>query len=250
MREPTTAQSTVLAVVLVALALGTALAPVGAGSTGDARPSGPAEAVASTAATAPNASLVARYPADGSMVERTVVSADAVARVGEPTNDSRTGAWTVTLTLTDDGATDFTDALVETGFADHPRACPPTDGRNDDGYCLLLVVDGDAVDSFSLAPGLAQDVRSGAFADDPRLRLLAENRSEARAVWRGFLAENGTPTADGTNDGTDDGGVGAAAGGDADEDGDDSTGATPGFSATAALGAMLAATVVAARRRH
>lgn len=255
MREPTAIQSTIVAAVLVALALGTAFALVGAGATGDADPGATAAAVESTGTTPPDARLVARFPAEnGSMVERTVVSSADVARVSEPTNDSRTGAWTVTLTLTDDGATDFTDALVDSGLVDHPGRCQPTDGRNDDGYCLLLVVDGDAVSSFGLGPGLAQDVRSGAFADDPRVRVLAENRSEARAVWRGFLDENGTRTADagGTaGDGaeaTDDGDADAAENDDAAGTGTESSGSTPGFDAAVALAALLVATAAVARR--
>ena len=277
MREPTAIQTTVVSAALVALALvlavAVAVAPVPGLAAGDAGTPGSGSAAETTTAsepTPPEARLVARFPAEnGSMVERTVVSAADVARVDPPVNDSRTGAWTVTMALTDDGAARFTNVLVDTGFVDHPNRCPATEGRNDDGYCLLLVVDDAAISSFSLAPSLAQDVRSGAFAADPRLRLLAENRSEARAVWRGFLDEtgprtvHGTRTADGTRtiDGTgetegdggevdtagsDDAGTGASAA--ADGSGTDSSVSTPGFDAAVALAALLVAAVTLVHR--
>ncbi|WP_323192898.1 hypothetical protein, partial [Halostella sp. PRR32] len=102
MREPIAYRSAAIAALVVALAFGAGLSPVDALATDDARAASFSPGVETTTAgeaAPPDARIVARYPAEnGSMVERTVVSPADVARVGEPVNDSRTGAWTVAMT--------------------------------------------------------------------------------------------------------------------------------------------------------
>lgn len=151
-----------------------------------------------------SARIVARYPAEnGSMVERTVLTPDGVARVEPPVNASGQPGWRVGMTLTDAGANRFASTLFDAGYTENTGRCPPTETRNDEGYCLLLVVDGDVTGAFSFGPQLAGSIESGAFQDSPQLVLAAENESEAVAIWRGFLADDRdattTTAVDGTN---------------------------------------------------
>lgn len=156
-----------------------------------------------------SARIVARYPADnGSMVERTVLTSDGVARVDPPVNASRGPGWRVALTLTDAGAERFASTLVDAGFTENIRGCPTTDTRDDEGYCLLVLVDGEVTSASSLGPALARSIETGEFQDAPRFVLAAENESEAVAIWRGFLDAGTTAaaaTTNGTGGATDDG---------------------------------------------
>lgn len=144
----------------------------------------------SGAAADADASVVARYPAEnGSMTETPVVTADDVASA-EPTTTQH-GRPGVTVTLTDAGAQSFTDTLVDAGFtSDNATGNCPTDGaqRNDEGYCLLTVLDGEVVYAAALAPSLADAIEGGAFADDPRLLLATATESNATRLARAFGA--------------------------------------------------------------
>lgn len=197
-------------------------------------------------AAAPDASVVARYPAEnGSMTETPVVTAADVASAEQTqTANGRVG---VAVTLTDGGAQSFTDTLVDAGFTTERATgnCPANGAkRNDEGYCLLTVVDGEVVYAAALAPGLAETIETGAFADDPRLLLATATESNATRLARAFGASpaNATTTA-GTRPATTAGST------------EDATTTTttdtnsPGFGAGAAVvAAALAAAVASARR--
>ncbi|CQH49415.1 homolog to protein-export membrane protein SecD [Halobacterium hubeiense] len=148
------------------------------------------------AAAAPDASVVARYPAEnGSMTETPVVTPDDVA-TAEQTRTANGGVG-VEVTLTDAGAQSFADTLVDAGFtSENGTGNCPADGaeRNDGGYCLLTVVDGDVVYAAGLAPTLAENVESGGFEDDPRLLLTTATEANATRLARAFGAspENAT----------------------------------------------------------
>ena len=143
-----------------------------------------------------DASVVARYPAEnGSMTETPVVTADDVASAEQTTTPN--GGVGVMVTLTDAGAQSFTDTLVDAGFtSENGTGSCPADGaeRNDEGYCLLTVVDGDVVYAAGLAPALADDVERGAFADDPRLLLTTATEANATRLARVFGASPGNET--------------------------------------------------------
>ncbi|WP_353635246.1 hypothetical protein ABSL23_07560 [Halobacterium sp. NMX12-1] len=158
------------------------------------------------AAAAPDASVVARYPAEnGSMTETPVVTADDVA-TAEQTRTANGGVG-VAVTLTDGGAQSFTETLVDAGFtSENGTGNCPADGaeRNDEGYCLLTVVDGDVVYAAGLAPTLAENVERGGFADDPRLLLTTATESNATRLARAFGASPENATTARTQTATDD----------------------------------------------
>ncbi|MUV60419.1 hypothetical protein [Halobacterium sp. CBA1126] len=191
----------------------------------------------SGAAADADASVVARYPAEnGTMTETTVVSADDVASA-EPTT-TRNGGAGVAVTLTDAGAQSFTDALVDAGFTTEgaARSCS-TDGaeRNDEGYCLLTVLDGEVVYAAGLTEPLAETIESGEFAEDPRLLLATATEADANRLARAFGADVPTTT--------------EAANATTERPATESTSPVPGFGVpTAVLAAALAAGAGLARR--
>lgn len=142
----------------------------------------------------PDAAVVARYPSDGEMVEETVVSPSDVASVEAPDDSGR--GYSFEVTLTDEAATAFANTLVEAGFTDEGvGSCPPAEGRNDEGHCLLTVVDGEAVSALGVAPGFADVVASGEFEADTRFQIRATNESTTERVAQAFGAEIGNETA-------------------------------------------------------
>jgi PGF-CTERM protein len=151
----------------------------------------------SGAAADADASLVARHPAEnGSMTETAVVTAEDVASA-EPTTTQH-GQPGVAVTLTDEGAQSFTDTLVDAGFtSDDATGNCPADGaeRNDEGYCLLTVLDGEVVYAAALSPSLADAIEGGALADDPQLLLATATESNATRLAEAFgasVSENTT----------------------------------------------------------
>lgn len=139
-------------------------------------------ATAAVLADDPSASVVARYPSDDEMAESTLVApgdvtaAEAVA--------GRNGRPVVSVTLTEAGAESFAETLVDAGFTeDGVDACPaeePT--RNDGGYCILTVVDGNVTKAAALGPGLARDIENGDFADGQQFVMVVANQTEAERV--------------------------------------------------------------------
>lgn len=187
---------------------------------------------------------------DGRSRYVTVLSGADVATVSG-VEQGAGGAPFVTVGLTDAAATDFAGELQRLGFAETGGTdCDPDESG--DG-CLHTVVDGRVVYSAGVGEAFAERVRTGEFADDARLRLLAANASTARELKRSLrdAASNATTTgnagagATGTKSGgtpgdeTDDG-----SGGSDDTDG----GSLPGFGALAALVALAAGALPVRRR--
>lgn len=141
--------------------------------------------------------LAARYPADnGTMVERTVVAPGDVASVSAPA-EGRNG-WQVPLELEQAAAASFADTLVDAGFTGAGvQSCPVDGERNDDGYCLLTVVDGEVTSALGIAPGLADALESGSFEENPRLQFVTDDEATARTAARafGWQPDAGTTTA-------------------------------------------------------
>lgn len=192
------------------------------------------------------AELVARYPADnGTMVERTVVAPADVASVSAPA-EGRNG-WQVPLELEQAAAASFADTLVDAGFTgEGVDSCPADGERNDDGYCLLTVVDGEVTSALGIAPGLADALESGTFEENPRLQFVTDDEATARTAARafGWQPDAGTTTGstataqptENTDETTE-----------MSPDGGDSDASVPGFGVVAALVAAAVAAGVVAR---
>ncbi|NHN41546.1 preprotein translocase subunit SecD [Halorubellus sp. JP-L1] len=132
--------------------------------------------------------LTVRYPANGTMEERVIADADDIRTVDPPRNPENARSWQVPVKLTQRGGERFQQTLNGVGFTEEGnyRSCPQnasaTSTRNDQGYCLLTIVNGDVKGAFSMDPQLARTIRSGQFDDDPRFFFTAGNQSDAQNI--------------------------------------------------------------------
>ncbi|WP_440988869.1 preprotein translocase subunit SecD [Haloarchaeobius baliensis] len=137
--------------------------------------------------------LVARYPgANGTMEETTLVTREGIDNVGSPEVGGPNSAsdYVVPVVLNQEGAERFSRVMNENDFTTEgagSRACGGAQ-KNDRGYCLLTVVDGEVASSHSLDPDFADIIRDGSFQDDPRFVMGAQNRSEAQTIAIGLRA--------------------------------------------------------------
>jgi preprotein translocase subunit SecD len=123
---------------------------------------------------------------DGSRVyvNTTVLTSDDLQSVGAAATDQRTSQPYVPVTVREEVATDVQRTLVETGVASGPgntRCTYETDPQNTEP-CLLLVVDGEVVNSFGMDAGLKRSMQSGGWATDPAFRLTTTNITGAQQV--------------------------------------------------------------------
>ena len=128
--------------------------------------------------------LIARYPGEnGTMQEEQLVQREDLDQVGGP-ETRENGGYEVPVVLRQDAAERFATTLNENSFTTDGVSSPQCGGatRNDGGYCLLTVVDGEVTASHSLGPSLADTIRQGSFQDDPRFTMVASNRSEAQDI--------------------------------------------------------------------
>ncbi|WP_256296576.1 preprotein translocase subunit SecD [Haloarchaeobius salinus] len=128
--------------------------------------------------------LVARYPGDnGTMEETTLVTEDGIDNVDSP-EAGQSSPYEVPVVLKQDAANQFARVLNQNDFTTtgvESRTCGGAQ-KNDQGYCLLTVVDGEVASSHSLGASLADSIRSGQFQEDPRFVMGAQNRSEAQTI--------------------------------------------------------------------
>ncbi|WP_331234909.1 preprotein translocase subunit SecD [Natronorarus salvus] len=122
------------------------------------------------------------YPdGEGGYEERLLLEDDDIADVGFATEEGQQGPR-VPVTLTNDGAVTFANAMRDEGFTTEgiQQGCAYQEDADEPGYCLLTVVDGEVVDAHSLGPDLAQGVESSEFESDPQFVMLAPSMDDAR----------------------------------------------------------------------
>jgi preprotein translocase subunit SecD len=89
----------------------------------------------------------------------------------------------VPVTVKDGVASQYQQAMQETGLSQPGGTrCEYERNPNSTEPCLLLVVNGDVVNSFGMSPGLADSMRTGEWAQDPTFQLQTRNLSEAQQV--------------------------------------------------------------------
>ena len=113
-------------------------------------------------------------------------SQDGFQSVGTVQRDQQ-GQPIVPVTLTEQAARPFTQAMQRYGFADaanassrqsQVRTCNFETGGG--GHCLLTVRDGEVVYAASVTQGLARQFATGSFVNDPGYQTSARNASEAQ----------------------------------------------------------------------
>jgi len=194
--------------------------------------------------------LVALYETDDGYVRETVLTPADVDTVGEVRTSPQTGKPFVSITLTQAGAENISERMSAAEF--DGNACRYEERSDDPGDCLLSVVDGEVVFAGGVQPSLLETFESGAFQDDPTMRITTDNESQAREL-RSALLEHAEPEAvptQGTS-GTLAPTTNASAADATDTDSDDgSSDATPGLGVTAAVAAVVLGLVAATVRRR
>ncbi|ELZ46114.1 preprotein translocase subunit SecD [Halorubrum californiense DSM 19288] len=136
------------------------------------------------------------YPdANGTAVQEGVLVQRDFETIGTAAQRERgTGAYVpVTVRNTADNgqspAHAFQDAVEQRGFADAYQTQADRCGYNSEtgeiensNPCLLLVVDGEVVNSFGMDPGLADSMAAGSWADTGNFRLTTTEFAEAERI--------------------------------------------------------------------
>jgi len=102
--------------------------------------------------------------------------------VGSATQGDRTGPH-VPVTVEALAAERFQQQLVETGVAqDGGSRCTYDQNPENTEPCLLVVDDSEVVTAFGMAPGLADSMQSGEWADSPQFILTTSSFAKAQSV--------------------------------------------------------------------
>jgi preprotein translocase subunit SecD len=131
--------------------------------------------------------ILAYHPVEenGSTVyrNRTVLTQEDFQDIGAAQEGQGDVPPYVPVVVRDSEAGAFQEDMVQTGLAQSGGTrCSYSDDRTDTDPCLLLVVDGQVVNSFGMSDTLAASLRNGEWADDPRFQLQTRDFSEAQEV--------------------------------------------------------------------
>jgi preprotein translocase subunit SecD len=126
----------------------------------------------------------AYYPTRNESYEQTTaLERDDFQSIGTARQGGEGQLPNVPVTIRDDAAPDFQQRMMSTGVASEGGSrCSYERDPQSTGPCLLLVVDGQVVNSFGMSPGLAGDMQSGDWATNPQFILQTQNFSGAREV--------------------------------------------------------------------
>ncbi|MFW5977717.1 MAG: preprotein translocase subunit SecD [Halohasta sp.] len=114
--------------------------------------------------------------------ERAVLTRDDFQSVSTATQSDRMGPH-VPVTVREDAAEEFQQTAVDTGLAGEGGSqCSYEENPDSTEPCLLLVVDGEVVNSFGMAPDLADDIRGGDWLQDTSFVLTTTDYTEAQEV--------------------------------------------------------------------
>ena len=126
----------------------------------------------------------AYYPTgNGTHEQTTVLEQDDFQSIGNAQQGGEGQLPNVPVVVREDVAPEFQGQMVDTGVAGQGGSrCSYETSPNGTDPCLLLIVDGQVVNSFGMSPQLAASMQSGDWAQDPRFILQTQNFSGAREV--------------------------------------------------------------------
>ena len=113
--------------------------------------------------------------------ERAVLTQDDFQSVSTATQNDRSGPH-VPVTVRPDSAEEFQQVAVDTGLAPGGSRCTYQEDPDNTEPCLLLVVDGEVVNSFGMDPGLGASIQSGDWVRDSSFILTTTSFDEAQRV--------------------------------------------------------------------
>ncbi|ADJ14316.1 preprotein translocase subunit SecD [Halalkalicoccus jeotgali] len=132
--------------------------------------------------------VYAHHPTEEGYTNTTAIQPDDINSIGSPQDEPPYGPH-IGITLTEEGAEDFSGVMQETGFTQEGvEACRWDQNRDDPGYCLLTVVDGEVVYSASLGESLAASMESGTYANDPSFVMSGRSIEDVRELRVNLLA--------------------------------------------------------------
>jgi len=120
---------------------------------------------------------------NGTYVRTTVMDSDDLQQVGNARQLEGGRGAEVGVIVAEDSAQDVQQGFVDTGLAQEGGTeCRYEQAPNQTEPCILLVQDGQVLNSFGVRETLAQPMRDGTWADDPRFSLTTGNLSTAQEV--------------------------------------------------------------------
>jgi len=120
----------------------------------------------------------------GAYVRTTVMDAEDLRQVGNARRlQGQNSGAEVSVVVAEGSAQEVQQGFVDTGLAQEGGTrCTYQENPNGTEPCILVVQDGQVLNSFGVESGLASPMRSGEWADDPRFRLTTRNLSTAQEV--------------------------------------------------------------------
>ncbi|MBP1985865.1 preprotein translocase subunit SecD [Halolamina salifodinae] len=120
---------------------------------------------------------------NGTYVRTTVMDSDDLRQVGNAQQTQGGQGAEVGVVVAEDSAQEVQQRFVDTGLAQQGGTeCRYRETPNQTEPCILLVQDGEVLNSFGVRETLAQPMRDGTWADDPRFSLTTGNLSTAQEV--------------------------------------------------------------------
>ena len=120
---------------------------------------------------------------NGTYVRTTVMDSEDLAQVGNAQSIQGGQGAEVGVVVAEGSAEDVQQRFVDTGLAQEGGTeCRYQENPNETDPCILLVQDGQVLNSFGVQEGLARPMRQGSWADDPQFRLTTGNLSTAQEV--------------------------------------------------------------------
>ena len=114
--------------------------------------------------------------------EREALTRNDFQSIGTASQNDRSGPH-VPVTVNPSAAEEFQDLVVDTGVAGPQGSrCTYSQDPQNTEPCLLLVVDGEVVNSFGMNPGLADSMRSGSWAQDSSFILTTNSFEDAQRI--------------------------------------------------------------------
>lgn len=130
----------------------------------------------------------AHYPTDEGYESTPAIQPNDIQSVGQPEDEPPYGPH-VSITLTEEGARDFSQVMQETGFTQEGfGTCRWEQNPDDPGYCLLTTVDGEVVYSASLGEDLAASMESGSYVNERGFVMTGESIEDVRNLRVNLLA--------------------------------------------------------------
>lgn len=133
--------------------------------------------------------VYATYPEGDGYGRTTVIEQEDIQSVGQPEDEPPYGPH-VSITLTEEGAEEFSATMRERGFTTQEGiyACNWEQNPDEPGYCLLTAVDGEVVYAANMGEDLASSIESGEYENSRNFVMTGESIDDVRTLRVNLLA--------------------------------------------------------------